>query len=103
LAVTTAKRSPAAPDLPTMAEAGLPGFEMDGWFGLLAPARTPPEIVKVLNQALNAVVRDERFAARFAQLGAAPLGGTPEEFAAFMKAEDEKWGKVIREAGIKPE
>lgn len=103
LAVTSAQRSPLVPELPTMEEAGLPGFVMEGWFAILAPARTPAPVVKGLNLALNASLKDEGFLARLAQLGAVPRGGTPDDLAVFMRGEAEKWGGLIREAGIKAE
>jgi tripartite-type tricarboxylate transporter receptor subunit TctC len=103
LAVTTAKRTPLAPQVPTVAEAGLPGFEIDGWFGLLAPAGTSPEIVKTLNEAVNALLKDPDLAKRFAAVGAVPVGGTVRQLVDYMKAESDKWGGVIRDANIKAE
>ena len=102
LAITSLKgRSPLLPDVPTVAESGLPGFEVLGWFALLAPAGTPPEIVRLLNEESNAVLRTPAVADRLATLGAAPIGGTPAECRAFIEAEIAKWGAVIREAGIR--
>ena len=80
---------------------GLEGFEVLGWFALLAPAKTPPQIVQLLNAELNKMIAKPQIVAKFAQLGAEPLGGTPERAAAFVRAEQEKWGRIIREAGIK--
>lgn len=103
LAVTTARRTPLAPQVPTVSEAGLPGFEIDGWFGLLAPAGTSPQIVKTLNDAVNAVLQDPALARRFADVGAVAVGGTPQQLADYIKAESDKWGGVIRDANIKAE
>lgn len=101
LAVSSAKRTPLLPDVPTVAETGLAGFEVLGWFAVLAPARTPAEIIRRLNTDVNAAIARPAIVARFAELGAEPLGGTPEQAAAFIKGEQEKWGKIIRDAGIK--
>ncbi|CAM9912890.1 unnamed protein product [Phaeothamnion confervicola] len=101
LAVSSAKRTPLLPDVPTVAETGLAGFEVLGWFALLAPAKTPPEIIRRLNADVNAAIARPAIVARFAELGAEPLGGTPEQAAAFIKGEQDKWGKIIRDAGIK--
>ncbi len=102
VAVTTDKRSQAMPDLPTIAES-VKGYEASTWYGLLAPARTPAAIVARLHketvQILNAGDARERLMAQ----GFEPVGGTPSEFAGYIKSEIGKWGKVIREAGIKPE
>jgi tripartite-type tricarboxylate transporter receptor subunit TctC len=80
---------------------GLEGFEVLGWFALLAPARTPPQIVQALNAELNRMIAKPAMVTKFAELGAEPLGGTPERAAAYMRAEQEKWGRVIRDVGIK--
>lgn len=101
LAVTTSRRTPLAPQVPTVSEAGLPGFEIDGWFGLLAPAGTSPEIVRTLNEAVNAVIKDPVLAKRFADVGAVAVGGTSRQLADYIKAESDKWGGVIRESNIK--
>lgn len=103
LAVTSAKRTPAAPELPSMAEAGLPGFDESTWNGLLAPARTPPAIITKLNSEVNALLKMPAMRERFATEGAEPSGTSPEAFAAIIKNEVAKWAKVIRAAGIKPE
>jgi tripartite-type tricarboxylate transporter receptor subunit TctC len=100
LAVSSAKRTPLMPDVPAVAET-LPGFEVLGWFALLAPAKTPPQIVQTLNAELNKMIAKPQIAAKLAELGAEPLGGTPERAAAFIRAEQEKWGRVIREAAIR--
>ena len=99
IAVTTAQRSKLAPDLPTMAEAGMPGFDISTWFGLLAPAGTPPEIVNRIAQesakALNAPALKERLLAQ----GAIPSGMPPAEFSAFIAAETRKWAVVVKVSG----
>ena len=101
LAVLSARRFPAAPDIPTAAEAGYPGIESNVWFGLFAPARTPPAIVAKINRDVVAVLRlAEARDAMLAQ-GAEASPTTPAEFGAFLKKEIDKWGKVVREAGIK--
>ena len=101
LAVSSAKRSALMPDVPTVAESGLAGFEVLGWFALLAPAGTPADIVRLLNAEINKLVTGPAIVQRFAELGADPLGGTPDQAAAFIRGEQDKWGKVIRDAGIK--
>jgi len=101
LAVTNAKPSPVAPGLPTVAEAGFPGFEALQWFGLLMPAGTAPEIVARLNGEVAKVLRLPEVSERFKALGIEISGGTPAEFAAFMRAETVKWGRVVRESGAK--
>ena len=101
LAVSSAKRSAALPDLPTISEAGLPGYDATAWYGVLAPAGTPKEIIAKLNAELNKLIKKPDFAERLAADGAETVGGTPEEFAAFIKAETARWGKVIKAAGVK--
>ncbi|MBS0337973.1 MAG: tripartite tricarboxylate transporter substrate binding protein [Proteobacteria bacterium] len=101
IAVSSARRTPLLPDVPTVAETGLTGFEVLGWFALMAPAKTPPEIIRRLNSDVNAAIARPAIVARFAELGAEPLGGTPDQAAAFIRGEQEKWGKIIRDAGIK--
>ena len=101
IAISSAKRTPLLPDVPTVAETGLAGFEVLGWFALLAPAKTPPEIIRRLNHDVNAATAKPAIVARFAELGAEPLGGSPDQAAAFIKGEQDKWGKIIRDAGIK--
>jgi tripartite-type tricarboxylate transporter receptor subunit TctC len=103
LAITSAKRSAVAPDLPTVAEAGLPGFEVIGWFGWLAPAATPRPIVERLHGEIVRVLRLPDVRERLISQGSDPIGNTPQEFAAFMKSEHAKWGKVIRAANIRVE
>lgn len=103
LAITSPERSPLAADIPTLRELGFAAAEVEGWFALLAPARTPPEIVLQLNAAVNATLRSDAVRERLASLGAVPVGGTPQEAADFIRAEREKWGRVIREANIQVE
>jgi tripartite-type tricarboxylate transporter receptor subunit TctC len=100
LAVTTPVRSEILPDLPTVSEF-LPGFEASNWFGIAAPKSTPPDIVDKLNKEINLALAEPKIKARLADLGAAPLVGSPADFEKFMAAEAAKWGKVIRTTGIK--
>lgn len=103
LGVSTAKRSPSAPELPTIAEAGVPGYEATQWYGVLAPAGTPPDIVKRLNAEIVRILQLPDVKARLAGDGAEPVGDTPEEFGTFIRAELVKWAKVARDAGIQQE
>jgi tripartite-type tricarboxylate transporter receptor subunit TctC len=100
LAVSSLKRTPLMPEVPTVAET-LEGFEVLGWFALLAPAKTPAEIVRTLNAELNRMVAKPAMVAKFAELGAEPLGGTQERAAAFIRAEQAKWARIIQEVGIR--
>jgi tripartite-type tricarboxylate transporter receptor subunit TctC len=102
LAVTTVKRSDALPDLPSVAEF-LPGYEASSWFGLAAPQGTPADIIAMLNRETNAGLADSTIKARLADMGGMLLTGTPSDFAKLIADETEKWGKVIRTAGIKAE
>jgi tripartite-type tricarboxylate transporter receptor subunit TctC len=95
------KRTPLLPDVPTVSETGLTGFEVLGWFALLAPAKTPPETIRRLNSDVNAAIARPAIVTRFAELGAEPLAGTPDQATAFIKGEQDKWDKIIRDAGIK--
>ena len=103
IAVTSLKRSAAAPELPTMIELGFPGFEAGSWYGLFAPAGTPPEIVARLNAELVATLRTPETRKLLMDQGAEPVGNSPEEFSAFILEEIAKWGRVIRSARIKIE
>ena len=103
IAVTSAKRSPALPELPTIAESGVPGYEASTWYGLLAPAHTPGPVVARLHDATVKVLSEASLREKLADQGFEPIGDTPEEFAAYIKSEIGKWGKVIRDAGIKAE
>ena len=103
LAVTTAKRSLQMPELPTVAEAGLPGYEAAGWFGYAAPARTPRDIIGKLNTEIVRILKLPDVRERLVAQGAEPVGDSPEEFAKFIQSEAAKWGKVIRALNLKIE
>jgi tripartite-type tricarboxylate transporter receptor subunit TctC len=103
LGVSGAARSPAFPDLPTIAEAGVPGYLAPTWTGVIAPAGVPRPIVDKLNAAINKALTSESFKEKFAKIGDEPAGGTPEEFAATIKADSAKWGDVVRRSGAKLE
>jgi tripartite-type tricarboxylate transporter receptor subunit TctC len=103
LAITSAKRSALLPELPTMIEAGVPGFETATWYGILAPAATPREIVVKLNRTVNGIVKNPEFSQRLAQLGADPVAETPEQFGDYLKAEIARWAPVVKASGAKPE
>ena len=103
LATTGAKRSPALPDLPTVAETGLPGYEASLWYGFVGPARLPPEIVNRLNSAIVAVLQMPEIRERLASQGVDPQHNTPEEFAKLIVSDVERWAKVIQRAGVQPE
>jgi tripartite-type tricarboxylate transporter receptor subunit TctC len=102
LAVTSAKRSEALPDLPTVGEF-LPGYEASVWYGIGAPRNTPVEVIDKLNKEINAGLADPKLQARLADVGGTVLAGSPADFGKFIADETEKWGKVIKSAGIKPE
>lgn len=101
LAVSGTKRSTALPNVPTFAEAGVPGMDFNNWFGVFAPSGTPPDIVQRLNRELNAVLRAPDVIERLERVGADPAGGTPEQFAKVYRDEAENWKVVIQRAGIK--
>jgi tripartite-type tricarboxylate transporter receptor subunit TctC len=103
LAVTTKERVPVVPDLPTIAEAGVPGFDVSSWFGFFVPVKTPEEIIAKLNADTNAALAHASVKSRFDDLGATPRGTTPGQLAAFLKSEIDKWGPVIRDARIRVE
>jgi tripartite-type tricarboxylate transporter receptor subunit TctC len=103
LATTGAKRSKLLPDVPTMQEAGFPGFVIEPWWGVLAPAKTPPAIVARLNQVINEVLKDPAVVRRFEEVGLDIWGGPPERMANLMRTETAKWGKLVRDRGIKAE
>jgi tripartite-type tricarboxylate transporter receptor subunit TctC len=100
LGVTTAKRTPAAPDLAPLAELGVPGFDVSSWYAILAPAKTPPEIIAKLQADTVAAITEPVTKQRLEQLGVVVVGSSPAELAAFLKREMDKWGPVIKEAGI---
>jgi tripartite-type tricarboxylate transporter receptor subunit TctC len=101
LAITSTQRSELAPELPTMAEAGVPGYEMSGWNGLFAVRGTPSEIVAKLHSEVAKILRTAEVRQELAALGAEPVGDAPEEFAAFLKADMARWGKIIQDKGIR--
>ncbi len=101
LAVTGTRRHAALPDVPTVAEIGLPGAEASSWGAVLAPANTPVAVVRRVNAVLNEALSRPAVRARLTQVGADPVSSTPEELANFMRAETEKWGRVVREANIR--
>ena len=103
LAVSSTKRWQGLPDLPTIAEAGVPGYEASSWFTIGAPAKTSKEIIARLNASVDRFLKTEDGIARLRKLGAEPAGGSPEDMQAYVLAETEKWGKVAKFAGIKPE
>lgn len=101
IAVTTAKRSSALPDVPTIAEAGLPGYELSPWFAVYMPAGTPKSIVDTIHRALLDAMKTPEAKARFLAIGAEPIGSTPEQLAAHLNAEMLKWGKIIQDRHIR--
>ena len=103
LAVTGAKRSPKLPNVPTVAEAGVTNYEVAAWHGFFAPAGTPPAIVERLSREISVILQDPALRKRFEQDGIEPIGSTPAEFAAYLKAEIDRWGVVAKEAQIKIE
>ncbi len=103
LAVTTIRRSSAAPQLPTMNEAGVPGFEVTSWYGILVPAGTPAALVNKLNRDISASLLDPVVRGQISAQGADPVGNTPAEFSAFIARELVKWARLVKEADIRPE
>ena len=101
IAVSTLKRASAMPDLPTVAESGLPGFDVGSWFGILAPAHTPVPVIAKLNTELVRIINSPDFTAQLRTLGLDPMTSTPTEFAAYMRQETAKWAKVVHDAHIK--
>ena len=101
LAFTSAKRVPGAPEVPTLVESGFPGFEVLSWYGILAPAGTPPDIVRKLNAEINRLLDMPDVRERLTTLGAEPTGGTPEQFAATIRTDTARWAKVVKEAAIR--
>jgi tripartite-type tricarboxylate transporter receptor subunit TctC len=103
LAVTTAKRSPAAPDLPTMAEAGVKGYEVAGWYGIVAPLKTPRSIIARLNKDIVRIIHTPEIGEKMAADGSEPVGSTPEQFGTHIKTEVAKWRALIQKTGIRAE
>ena len=103
LAVSTRQRSRSLPQIPTMQEAGVKGYEVAGWYGMLAPAATPPAIVDKLNQAVVGILRTPAMAERLAVDGSEPVGSTSAEFGNHVRSEIAKWRALIKEMGIKAE
>jgi tripartite-type tricarboxylate transporter receptor subunit TctC len=101
LAVTSARRSETLHELPTLAESGVPGYEAVGWFGLLAPAATPAAIVAKISADVSRALAEPELRKKLLGLGADPAGGTPDEFARFIRADQAKWSKLMREKGFK--
>ena len=102
IAMSSTARSPRLKDVPTFAEQGLPDFKSNGWFGIIAPAKTPPAVVEKLNAALVAELREPSVVERIRALGAEPMPQTPEEFSAFIVREIDKWTKVVAASGGLP-
>jgi tripartite-type tricarboxylate transporter receptor subunit TctC len=100
LAVTTPKRTPAAPDVPTLAEAGMPGFDVAGWYAFFVPVKTPAEIVRRMHVDTAAVLAEPAIKKRLEDLGLFVIGSTPDQLRQYLKAEMDKWGPIIKEAGI---
>ncbi len=103
LAISTAQRSRAIPDVATIAESGVPGFDVGGWYGVLAPAKTPPAIVTLLSREIVNALKSPEVGERFAADGSEPLGRTPDDFTAYIKSELAKWARVVKKTGIKAE
>ncbi|MEY8879617.1 MAG: Bug family tripartite tricarboxylate transporter substrate binding protein [Leptothrix sp. (in: b-proteobacteria)] len=103
LAVTSSHRSPQLPNVPTMAEAGLPNFEVTAWHGIAVRAGTPQPIIAKLNATLNTIFKDEAFKKKWEALGTPVVGGTPEQFATLIRSETARLGKVVRDAGVQPD
>lgn len=101
IAVANGKRSAAFPGVPTIAEAGVPGYEASAWYGLFAPAGTPPAVISKLNAEMVSALADPALRQRLDALGAEPSGSSPEELARFVRSEYDKWGRVVQEAGIR--
>jgi len=101
IAVTTPQRWPGAPEIPTVAESGLPGYEVSGWFGLLAPAGTPPAVLATIQQALAEAVKQPEVNKQMLELGAQPVANTPDAFAKLVQADVAKWRDVVKTTGVK--
>jgi tripartite-type tricarboxylate transporter receptor subunit TctC len=103
VAVTAMRRTPTFPEIPTLNEAGVRGYDVTGWYGMLAPAKMPNEIVARLNGEVTRIMRSPDAVEQFARAGSEPSATTPAEFGAYIRAETEKWRKVVKAAGIGPE
>jgi tripartite-type tricarboxylate transporter receptor subunit TctC len=103
IALTSAKRYPQTPEIPTIAESGLPGYDVEGWSGLFAPAGTPPEIVRRIQSAVEEGFKSQAVRKKFYDLGAIPGGNPTKEFRAFVQSEVTKWGDFVERTGIKVE
>ena len=103
LGVGSKARSPSMPDIPTVVEGGLPGYETSAWYGMYAPPGTPPDVLNKIQREIARIVRLPDVNERLVQLGAVPVANTPEEFLAFTKAEHAKYGKLVKDAGMQPE
>ena len=103
LAVTTSRRVAQVPDLPTVAEAGLPGFNVAPWNGLVAPGKTPPEVIAKLSDTVQRIAKEQPFRDKMFEIGSEPLGDTPEQFRATIAQDIQRWAKIVKDAGIKAE
>ncbi len=103
LATTGPKRSPLAPELPTMSEAGVPGFEISAWYMLFAPRKTPPEVLARLNRVVDAALEEPQFVSQMASQGIVIVGGSADQAKTFLASEIDRWGKLIRTRGLKAE
>ena len=103
LAVTSRGRTDVWPNVPAISESGVPGYEAELWFGIIAPAGTPDAIIDKINVEVTRFIKSDAMKAKLAAQGARPIGSTRAEFAAFMRTEQDKWGKVLKEIQIKPE
>jgi tripartite-type tricarboxylate transporter receptor subunit TctC len=103
LGVTTTQRASALPEVPAISEAGLPGYEVSGWYGVIGPAGIPGPLVARINQEINGILKAPDMRDRLLKEGAEPRTGTPEEFAAAMANDLQKWAKVVKSAGLKPQ
>jgi tripartite-type tricarboxylate transporter receptor subunit TctC len=101
LGIASLQRSPQMPELPTINESGVPGFEAVNWFGLFAPAKTPKAIIKRVNAAVVSTIKAPEMQARFIALGADPVGSSPEEFAAFVRRDTEKYARIVKISGAR--
>ena len=103
LAMASPRRSPQLPEVPTVAESGLPGFDVTSWYGIVVRAGTPPAVVQKIQRDMAEALQMDDVKAKLAALGLEPVGNTPEQFAALIRAETQKWGDIVRKAGIKPQ